>query len=116
MNADPSGTLAQLIDAAIQKRLSALHVAFPCDVISFDKVKRTATVQPRTMQSPLQNVRVLSQRIQIDDDQSELQRPFLVPGDVVYVVCSDQQLTNAGSTRMHDKNDAVVVGVFPCGL
>jgi xanthosine utilization system XapX-like protein len=125
---DPSGSLAKLIDAVITERLAAVNVAFPCRVLSFDADKLMATVQPLLQvfdqpPSPIQNVPVLGQKMRAGESITTWV-PALSQGDVVYVVCADRQIKNSITgqvgkpdvSRIHNRNDAVIVGVFPCSL
>ncbi|KEQ22882.1 hypothetical protein [Paenibacillus tyrfis] len=121
---DPAGELAKLLDAAIQKRLAETNVAFPCRVVSFSSGNGLAVVQPLQgggRAAPVQNVPVLGQRLKTSEGIEQTFFPSLRPGDIVYVVCSDRHIKGetgeAGSSRrVHDANDAVIVGVFPCSL
>lgn len=129
MIVDPSGMLAQLLDAAIAERLASMHVAFPCKVISFNEDLGTAVVQPLYQftdetPSPIQNVPVTGRKYRTDGGVIKRERHIVEVGDIVYVTCSDRQLkgavageiTTPSSSRSHDKNDAVIVGVLPCSL
>ncbi|GAB6990849.1 Gp138 family membrane-puncturing spike protein [Paenibacillus pini] len=129
MRTDPAGGLSQLLSSFQDKLLSSLHVGFPCKVIKFDESKLTADVQPlirTTSGDPamLQGVPVLGQQWKIDGGTAQVYKPVLRQGDVVFVVCADQEIKNAlnGSIasadtgRQHDPNDAVIVGVFGCSL
>ncbi|TQR29385.1 hypothetical protein [Brevibacillus brevis] len=129
MNADPSGDLAKLIKSAIAEQLASMAVAQPCKVISFDEPSGIAVVQP-LMQltdeptSPIQTVPVLGHKYRTESGIIKRERHILEPGDTVYIVCADRQIKDAmkgqfgkpTSLRSHDKNDAVIVGVFPCSL
>lgn len=125
MTADPAGDLAKLIDAVVRKRLADMNVAFPCKVISYDEVKGTAVVQPLfqiTDKSPslIQNVPIASHKYKTDSGEIKKIKHLVEPGDLVYVVCADRQIRDAltgavtqpSSQRIHDRNDAVIVGVF----
>lgn len=125
MTADPAGDLAKLIDAVVRKRLADMSVAFPCRVISFDQARRTAIVLPLFQltdkpPSPIQNVRLTSHKYKTDSGEIKKELHFVQPGDLVYVVCADRQIRDAftgevtqpSSQRIHDRNDAVIVGVF----
>ncbi|MHA6481055.1 Gp138 family membrane-puncturing spike protein [Paenibacillus sp. strain BS8-2] len=125
---DPAGTLARMLTGLWNKQAASLHVAFPCKVIQFDAANQRANVQPlirSTSQEPavLQKVPTLGQRLIINGIETVC-LPSLHPGDVVLVVCADQEMKNglAGkvaspdSGRKHSANDAVIVGVFPWSL
>lgn len=129
MSADAAGDLAKLIDRVVAKRLSELAVAQPCKVISFDESTGIAVVLPLIQltdmpPSPIQTVPVLGHKYKTDGGVIRHERHFLEPGDTVYIVCADRQIKDAmkgearkpSSSRSHDKNDAVIVGVFPCSL
>lgn len=129
MTADPAGDLAKLIDAVVRKRLADMSVAFPCKVISFDETKGLAVVQPLIQltdkpPSPIQNVPVSGHKYKSETGVITKEKHIVEPGDVVYVVCADRQIrasltgeiAKPSSSRIHDKNDAVIVGVFPCSL
>lgn len=129
MNADPSGDLAKLIKTAIAEQLSSMAVAQPCKVISFDETSGIAVVQPLIQltdkpPSPIQTVPVLGRKYRTESGVIKRERHILEPGDTVYIVCADRQIKDAmkgnsgkpSSSRSHDKNDAVIVGVFPCSL
>ncbi|WP_411503486.1 Gp138 family membrane-puncturing spike protein [Brevibacillus centrosporus] len=125
MTADPAGDLAKLIDAVVRKRLADMNVAFPCRVISCDEGKGTAVVQPLFQMtdkspSPIQNVPIASHKYKTDSGEIKKIKHIVEPGDLVYVVCADRQMRDAltgavtqpSSQRIHDRNDAVIVGVF----
>lgn len=125
MTADPAGDLAKLIDAVVRKRLADMNVAFPCKVISFDEAKRTAIVLPLFQltdkpPSPIQNVSISSHKYKTDSGEIKKIPHVVQSGDLVYVVCADRQIKDAlngevtkpSSHRIHDRNDAVIVGVF----
>ncbi|MED1801775.1 Gp138 family membrane-puncturing spike protein [Brevibacillus porteri] len=130
MKVDPAGDLAKLIDGLVQKRLAEMSVAFPCSVISYNKERGIAVVQPLLQltekpPAPIQNVQALGMKKHVDDiTPPEIHFPELENGDVVYVVCADRQIrdtltgsvTKPSSQRIHHRNDAVIVGVFPCSL
>lgn len=130
MTPDPAGDLAKLIDGLIQKRLAEINVAFPCSILSYNKETGIAVVQPLIQFSedpptPIQNVQALGMKKFVSIDRPpEIHFPELENGDVVYVVCADRQIRDAltgavtqpSSKRIHDRNDAVIVGVFPCSL
>lgn len=125
MTTDPAGDLAKLIDTVIRKRLADLSVAFPCKVVSFDEAKRTAIVLPLFQltdkpPSPIQNVSISSHKYKTDSGEIKKVEHVVQSGDLVYVVCADRQIRDAlsgtvtqpSSHRIHDRNDAVIVGVF----
>ncbi|MGF9906967.1 Gp138 family membrane-puncturing spike protein [Brevibacillus porteri] len=129
MTIDPAGDLARLIDEVIRKRLAEACVAFPCKVLTFDESKGIASVQPlfqlnEQAPSPIQNVPVTGHKYRMDNGEIEKVPHILEPGDIVFVVCADRQIrdtlsgsiTKPSSQRIHDKNDAVIVGVMPCSL
>ncbi|WP_289142926.1 Gp138 family membrane-puncturing spike protein [uncultured Brevibacillus sp.] len=124
MTVDPSGSLAKLIDGVVQKRLADMCVAFPCRVISFDNTGR-AVVLPLFQltdepPSPIQNVPISSHKYKNAIGQIEKVPHIVEHGDLVFVVCADRQIRDAltgqvtapSSKRIHDRNDAVIVGVF----
>lgn len=126
---DPAGALAKLLEAAIKKQLSMTNVALPCRVLSFDPASGMATVQPLLQltdnpPAPIQKVPALGHKVRTEEGTEMTLRPVLQQGDVVYIVCADRQLGGAAegsmskpaTARNHDKNDAVIVGVFPCSL
>lgn len=124
MSKDAASVLSTLIEGMIGRALEGLHVGFPCRVISFNEVTCTANVQPllRTGQDQpavIQNARAISRKRRIGG-VVEVEKPYYDPGDVVFVVCADNELKNAlqgnvatpDSSRKHDLNDAVIMGVF----
>ncbi|MEY9097062.1 Gp138 family membrane-puncturing spike protein [Paenibacillus sp. RC84] len=128
MSIDASGSLGQLLRSLADKIMTDLSVSFPCRVESFDSGTGMATVQPLTRlgDAPpalITNVPALGQRLTINGAE-QICRPALKRGDTVLVVCADRQIKNSlagqiakpDSPRMHDHNDAVIVGVFPCSL
>ncbi|MCG7318003.1 Gp138 family membrane-puncturing spike protein [Brevibacillus laterosporus] len=129
MTIDPAGDLARLIDMVIRKRLAEACVAFPCKVLSFDESTGTATVQSlfqlsEQAPSPVQNVPVTGHKYRMDNGEIKKVPHMLEPGDIVFVACADRQIrdtlqgavTQPSSQRIHDRNDAVIVGVMPCSL
>lgn len=125
MTIDPAGSLAKLVDAVIFKRLAAMCVAFPCKVVSFNEETSLAVVQPLLQvtdspPSPIENVPVLGHKYRTASGAIKKEKYFLEKGDMVYVVCSDRQIKDSlhgniaepSSRRIHDRNDAVIVGVF----
>ncbi|MCY7484439.1 Gp138 family membrane-puncturing spike protein [Paenibacillus alvei] len=128
MRVDPAGAMARMMRAIKDDVSAGISVGMPCKVIKFDVVTCTADVQPliRTSENEtaiLQNIPALGQRLQIDGSEKAC-KPSLRAGDIVFVVCADRELRNAmtgsissaDSSRMHDPNDAVIVGVFGCSL
>jgi len=128
-NNDPAGALAELITNAIDKRAAELRVALPCRVTAFDSVMGKATVVPLLQlgpnsPAPILNVPALGQRFRAEGGGTLMLLPDLHLGDTVYVVCADRHIKTAqtgqtakpDSSRAHDINDAVIVGVFPCSL
>lgn len=127
--ADPAGALAKLLDDVVKVRMEAMNVAFPCRVVSFDQTKGAAVVQPliQTGDTPpavLQGVQVLGQKLRMFDGTQLILWPDIQEGDIVYVVCADRhmgaatvgQINKVQTFRSHSRNDAVIVGVFPCSL
>lgn len=127
MKNDPAGTLANLLQAILDKVGGEIHVGFPAKVISFDESAMTADVQPmiRTNSDEpamIQGARVLGQRLKLASGGTEQEYiPVYKSGDLVYVSIADREIKNAMSgvvarpdtDRMHDLNDAVIVGIFP---
>jgi len=125
---DPASTLSQVIAQMMVHQLSAVHVGFPCRVISFDEATCKADVQPLVRTSDgdpamIQGVPTLGHRFKVNEIE-QVYRPSLKSGDTVYVVCADREIKNAlkgqvasaDTERRHDVNDAVIVGVFACSL
>ncbi|NQX67987.1 hypothetical protein HQN90_17840 [Paenibacillus alba] len=129
MSTTDAGSAANLfVMGLIAKTLNDLHVGLPCKVISFDLDRCVANIQPlirTTDKDPaiIQNVPALGQKLIISGAE-QLCKPSLRIGDVVFVVCADQEIKNvlsgqiasSDSKRKHSKNDAVIVGVMPCSL
>lgn len=128
MSGDAAGSLAAFMNGSISAALTALYVSFPCRVLSFDTDTCMASVQPLlrvgdNAAAPLLNVPALGQKLSLDGIE-QVYKPVLAIGDVVLVVCADQEIKNAltgqiatpDSKRRHNKNDIVIVGVFPCSL
>ncbi|GKU78570.1 Gp138 family membrane-puncturing spike protein [Paenibacillus sp. L3-i20] len=126
--ADPSAALSMMLTRWWNKKSGGMHVAFPCKVLSYQATINRACLQPliRTTTSEpaiIEHVPVLGQRYLIDGIETTCV-PFVKAGDIVLVVCADRELKNAqtgkvakpDSSRMHDVNDAVIVGVFPWSL
>ncbi|WP_322925438.1 Gp138 family membrane-puncturing spike protein [Paenibacillus campi] len=123
---DPSGVLGALL-AAFQKKIgNDLHVSFPCRVIAYDETKRLASVQPLvriTDDEPalIERVPVMGQRLKILSGGSPQDYvPVYLPGDTVLVSVCDNEIKNVlsgsvatpDSTRQHDRNDCVIIGVI----
>ncbi|OAB48268.1 Gp138 family membrane-puncturing spike protein [Paenibacillus antarcticus] len=128
MKNDPASTLSQVIAQMMVHQLNAVHVGFPCRVISFDEATCKADVQPlvRTSEGDpamIQGVPALGHRFKVNEVE-QVYRPSFKSGDTVYVVCADREIKNAlngqvataDTERRHDVNDAVIVGVFACSL
>ncbi len=126
---DPAGTLAKLLQGIGGKQAGGIHVAAICRVLSFDAATCKATVQPLIRSgsedpAPIQNVPALGHRYAVDGGAEQVYKPMLKKGDVVLVVYADHEIKNGlngqvaspDSLRMHDKNDAVIIGVFPGSL
>lgn len=122
--ADAAGTLSKLIDGFVNRAMAGVHVAIPCRVVTFDETTCRADVQPLVRMGDdtpavIQSVPALGRKRKIGPD-IEVEKPFYEKGDVVYVVCADREIKNTlrgqvaapDSTRAHDINDAVIVGVF----
>lgn len=122
--ADAAGTLSKLIDGFVNRAMTGVHVAIPCRVVTFDETTCRADVQPLVktgddMPAVIQSVPALGRKRKFGPD-IEVEKPFYEKGDVVYVVCADREIKNTlrgqvaapDSTRVHDINDAVIVGVF----
>lgn len=125
---DPAGTLAKLLAAMDGKQSGKLNVAIICRVLAYNMATCKATVQPliRTGQddpAPIQSVIALGQRIEVDGTEQSY-KPVLRTGDVVFVVFADYEIKNGltgsvsspDTARQHDKNDGVIVGIFPASL
>ncbi|GAC41697.1 Gp138 family membrane-puncturing spike protein [Paenibacillus popilliae] len=125
---DPAGALARLLSEMSGKQLGVIHVSTICRVLTFDRAACKATVQPliRSGQgdpAPIQNVIALGQRFLVNGEERSY-KPALRAGDVVFVVFADQEIKNGlsgsvsspDSMRQHDKNDGVIIGVFPASL
>lgn len=113
-----------------------INTAMPCKVLSYNKEKRTAKIQPLFMVKevgrepeplpPIDNVPVLFHRfefIDLDDGEKTVTRefvPVLRSGDVVLAVFAQRALDNVmsgriaypGINRHHDLQDAIIVGVM----
>lgn len=121
----------QFLNNFIRQKLLGIHTAMPAKVISFDEATKQATIQPLYMSkevdaspSPLpliQGVPALSQRFKVGD-MAQTYEPIYQAGDIVFVAFSERALDSvlAGggrpvlpdSTRHHDLNDAVILGVL----
>lgn len=128
MKLDPAASLAKLLQSLVEKAMSDIHVGLPCKVITFDEAKCTADVQPLIKTGDdepamILNVQALGQKLKIDGAK-KVCMPDLAPGDVVFVSFADGEIRNTltgevakpDTSRAHDRNDAVIVGVFPCSL
>ncbi|MEC0092892.1 Gp138 family membrane-puncturing spike protein [Paenibacillus macquariensis] len=128
MKNDPASTLSQVISSMVLQYAGGIHVGFPCRVISFNESTCRADLQPLIKSSDtnpamIQNVPALGHRYKINGSESVC-TPFLKVGDTVFVVCADNEIKNAltgsvasaDTSRTHDVNDAVIVGVLPCSL
>lgn len=126
---DPAGTLARLLNGHTGKQSGGIHVAAICRVLSFDSSTCRATVQPlirsgKDDPAPITNVPAVGHRYSVNGGAEQVYKPVLHTGDVVLVVYADQEIKNglAGqvaspdSLRQHDKNDAVIIGIFPGSL
>lgn len=120
----------------LHKMAMSINTSMPCKVVSYNKSKRTAKIQPLFMTKevghepeelpPISDVPVLFQRfefVDMDNGNNTVTRdfiPVLKKDDVVLVVFSQRALDNAmngrisypGIHRHHDLQDAVVVGVL----
>lgn len=125
---DPAAAMAKLLQSLIDKAMADIHCGTPCKVIKFDEATCTADVQPlirTTSDDPamILNVQALGHRYKVDGVEKEY-KPSLHPGDVVMVLFADNEIRNAltgsvaspDTSRAHDRNDAVIVGVFGCSL
>ncbi|PYE52488.1 hypothetical protein HUB98_26530 [Paenibacillus barcinonensis] len=125
---DPAAAMAKLLQSLIDKAMADIHCGTPCKVIKFDEGTCTADVQPlirTTSDDPamILNVQALGHRYKVDGVEKEY-KPSLHPGDVVMVQFADNEIRNAmtgsvaspDTARTHDRNDAVIVGVFGCSL
>jgi hypothetical protein len=127
---DPAASMAKLLKNFNSKQNDGLRVADICRVLTFDAASCRATVQPLIRSgsddpAPIQNVPAIGQRLLLEGSQVEqVYKPALHVGDVVLVLFADQEIKNglAGrvtspdTQRRHDKNDAVIIGVFPVSL
>jgi hypothetical protein len=143
---DPSKPLAELALGIIGEVFKELRVAFPCKVLSYDEGTGMAVVSPLLQlagltPSPIQNVPAIGHKLKVKEhvqtivdqgfertvivrEHEQTCTPSLSPGDTVYVVCADRHMKTAqsgvlakpDSRRMHNANDAVIVGVLPCSL
>ncbi|QOS97544.1 hypothetical protein JNUCC42_13170 [Brevibacterium sp. JNUCC-42] len=118
------------ISGSIENALKDFRVSFPCRVETFNKETCLATIQPLlkhddNVPALIQNVPAIGQRFLLEgEDTPRAYKPCLHTGDIVFVVCSDQEVKNAlsgalaspSSRRRHSLNDAVIIGVFPCSL
>lgn len=127
MRNDPSGSLANLLQAIAEKIGGDIHVGFPAKVVAFDESTMTASVHPliRTGSDDpamIQSAQVLGQRLRLFEGGTEQEyAPVYKPGDLVYVTVADREIKNAtggavarpDTSRQHDANDAVIIGIFP---
>ncbi|MGG1651399.1 Gp138 family membrane-puncturing spike protein [Paenibacillus sp. NRS-1780] len=127
---DPAAAMSALLDGLLAKLYTDFNVAFPCEVLSFDEGKMTASVRPliRTgTDDPaiIQAVPGLGFRLKPKAGGEATEYvPEYKKGDVVYVVVADREIRNglAGAVaapdtaRQHDSNDAVIVGIFPASF
>lgn len=127
---DPAAEMAKLFKCISRKQSEGIRVADICRVLSFDVLTCRATVQPLIRSgsgdpAPIQNVPAIGQRfMQEGSTLEQVYKPVLHVGDVVFVLFADQEIKNglAGrvtspdTQRRHDKNDAVIIGVFPGSL
>ncbi|MCJ8015220.1 hypothetical protein MUG84_26485 [Paenibacillus sp. KQZ6P-2] len=129
MRTDPAGSMSAILNGFYEKIFSDLHVGFFCKVVSFNAGKCTADVQPlikTTSDAPamIQSAQVIAQRYIINGGEPQVYKPDLKQGDIVFVVCADQEIKNAltgsvaavSTARQHDTNDAVILGVLGCSL
>lgn len=128
MSSDAAGSLIRLIDNSVDAALASLFVAFPCRVVDFNQETGMTTVQPLIRMGSgdpalIQNVPALGQKLSVEGVE-QIYRPVLMAGDMVFVVCADQEIRNTltgqiatpDTKRRHSKMDAIIVGVFPCSL
>ncbi|MUG24776.1 hypothetical protein GNQ08_20620 [Paenibacillus macerans] len=127
MKNDPAGALANLLQTIADKIGGDIHVGFPAKVVSFDESAMMADVQPliRTGSDEpavVQGARVLGQRLKLASGGSEQEYvPVFKKDDLVYVSIADSEIKNAltgavakpDTSRQHDMNDAVIVGILP---
>lgn len=120
----------EFLKTFIRQHLLALHTAMPARIVSYDEVRRRATIQPLHMtkevgQAPrelplVQNVPVLVHRLRVDGGEPREYVPVYQPSDIVFVAFSERALDSvlAGggrpvlpdSSRHHSLNDAVILG------
>ncbi|MEK4113221.1 Gp138 family membrane-puncturing spike protein [Paenibacillus sp. FSL M7-1414] len=125
---DPAASMATLLQSLVDKAMSDIHVGLPCRIITFDESSCTADVLPliktgEDEPAMILNVQALGQKLNIDGAK-KVCKPDLASGDIVFVSFADGELRNTltgsvakpNTTRSHDRNDAVIVGVFPCSL
>ncbi|RPK29875.1 Gp138 family membrane-puncturing spike protein [Paenibacillus xylanexedens] len=125
---DPAAAMANLLRSLVDQAMSDIHVGLPCKVITFDESTCTADVQPLIKTGDddpamILGVQALGQKLKIDGVQ-KVCKPDLATGDIVYVSFADGEIRNTltgsvakpNTTRSHDRNDAVIVGVFSCSL
>ncbi|MEK3824424.1 Gp138 family membrane-puncturing spike protein [Paenibacillus sp. FSL K6-1558] len=125
---DPAAAMAKLLQSLVEKAMTDIHVGLPCKVITFNEVTCTADVQPLIKTGDddpamILGVQALGQKLNIDGAK-KVCKPDLASGDIVFVSFADGEIRNTltgavakpDTTRAHDRNDAVIVGVFPCSL
>lgn len=125
MRNDASGSISSLFQNVMNKVMSEVNVGFPCKVLSFDETTATANVQPllKTTSSspaPIQGIPIIKHKYIDEMGNIRTLKPYLQTGDVVFVVCADREIKNAlkgsvtapSSQRIHDINDAVIIGVL----
>lgn len=132
-------SLASVINGLIDEKMLNLNTAFIGKIVSFDKNKKTATVQPLTMtkaygqkakkQAVLSNVPVLHNAQYkltyryIDCENFAggyfAERGYIEAGDICVCVVSDRDITEAkkGNSAVpnlghHEMHNALVVGVL----
>jgi hypothetical protein len=121
---DPAGALAKGLQQIVTLVASSINVALPCKVLSYNSTTHRARVQPliRTgvdVPAVIEEVPALGQRLLVGGVPTYYP-PALQDNDVVLVVFSDRQIRDSlggqvavpESSRSHDLNDAVIVGVF----
>ncbi|MGN7359452.1 Gp138 family membrane-puncturing spike protein [Paenibacillus sp. SAF-054] len=129
MRTDPAGSMSAILNGFYDKIFSDLHVGFLCQVVSYDSSKCAADVQPlikTTADAPamIQGAQILAHRFVVNGGEPQVYKPDLKQGDIVFVVCADREIKNAlggavasaSTSRMHDVNDAVILGVLGCSL
>lgn len=124
--ADPAGTMARLLDAYLAGLQGDISVAKLCRVISWDEGKGRAKIQPLIKTGTdepamIQAIPVLGFRLKPKTGGASIEYvPDLKPNDVVLAVVADHEIRNGmtgsvappDSTRQHDVNDAIIVGIL----